>query len=143
MPLPIKTSIVLLLFLAAGAIAGGYGILSDPSGGFLKMSVRDLASSPFPNFLLPGIFLLVVLGFGSAVAALLLWKLPGRVSWLFAVGISASLLAWLAVQVAILGYRGLLQPLYAFLGLILLALLMTRTAREYGRVAALGRPTFR
>ena len=62
MPLPVKTSIVLLLFLAAGAIAGGYGILGDPSRGFL---------------------------------------------------------------------------------MILIALLMTRTAREYGRVAALGRPTFR
>ena len=49
MPLPIKTSIVLLLFLAAGAIAGGYGILSDPSGGFLKMSVRDLPSQERPR----------------------------------------------------------------------------------------------
>jgi len=80
MPLPIKTSIALMLFLAVGAIAGGYGILSDPSGAFLRMSARDLAGSPFPNFLIPGIFLLVVFGFGPVVGAFLLWRLPGRIS---------------------------------------------------------------
>jgi hypothetical protein len=138
MPLPIRASIVLMLFLAVSAIGGGIGILRDPSGAFLTMSARDLAGSPFSDFSIPGIFLLVVLGFGSAVAALLLWKLPGRISWFFAVGISATLLVWLAVQIAIIGYRGVLQPLYALLGMTMLALLMTRPARAYGRAPAPG-----
>ena len=80
MPVPIKTLIALLLFLAVGAIAGGSVILSDPSGAFAQMSPRDLAGSPFPDFFMPGLVLLIVLGFGSALAAFLLWKLPGRVS---------------------------------------------------------------
>ena len=143
MPVPIRTSVALLLFVAVSAIAGGYGILNDPSGGFLKMSTRDLAGSPFLTFLIPGLFLLVVLGFGSAAAAVLLRKIPGRVSWFFAVGISTVLLAWLAVQVAIVGYRGLLQVLYASVGVILLALLTGRTAREYRCAAEPGRPTYR
>jgi hypothetical protein len=140
MPLSIKILIALLLFLAVGAIAGGSVILSDPSGAFAQMSPRDLAGSPFPNFLIPGLVLLIVLGFGSALAALLLWKLPGRISWTFAAGISTALLIWIAVQVAIIGYRGWLQPFYASLGVAMLTLLTTRAARAYGRAPAPGHP---
>jgi hypothetical protein len=131
MPLPIRASIVLMLFLTVSAFSGGSVILSDPSGAFMKMSARDLAGSPFSNFLVPGLVLLGVLGFGSLIAALLLWKRPGRISWFFAIGISASLLIWLAVQVVIIGYRGLLQPFYASLGVTMVALLTARSARTY------------
>ncbi|MFI5098789.1 MAG: hypothetical protein ACHQT6_12520, partial [Candidatus Acidiferrales bacterium] len=109
------------------------GILRSPSGAFLKMSPHDLAGSPFSDFFIPGLFLLVLLGCGSAVAALLLWRLPGRFSWVVAVGISITLLAWLAVQLAIVGYRGFLQVLYGCLGVILLALLAVPSARVYWR----------
>lgn len=112
MPIALKLAIILLFFMAVSAMAGGYGILRNPTGVFLNMTPRDLAGSPISDFFLPGLFLLVVLGFGSAVAALLLWKFRGRISWMFAVGISITLLAWLAVQVAIVGYRGFLQVLY-------------------------------
>ena len=128
MPWPIKTAIALLVFLSLGAGAGGCAILADPSGAFLKMTPRDLAGSPFSDFLIPGLFLLVVLGFGSALAAFLLWKRPGRTSRLFALALSATLLAWIAVQVAVIGYRGLLQPLYGALGVTLLVLLTARSA---------------
>ena len=138
MPLPIRILIALLLFLAVGAIAGGSVILSDPSGAFAQMSPRDLAGSPFPDFFMPGLLLLVVLGFGSAVAAFLLWKLPGRVSWFFAVCISIALVVWIAIQIAIIGYRGWLRPFYASLGVAMLALLTTRSVRAHGRAAAPG-----
>jgi ABC-type multidrug transport system permease subunit len=134
MPMPVKVSIVLMLFLAANAIGGARGILSDPNGAFLNMSSRDLAGSPFSDFLIPGLVLLIVLGFGSAAAALLLWRLPGRFSWLFAVGISTSLVVWIAIQVAIIGYRGWLQPFCALLGVSMLALLMARTSRTHSCV---------
>ena len=137
MPLPITIAIVLLFLLAAGAIAGGDCILRDPRGTFLKMSPRDLEGSPFSDFLIPGLFLVIVLGFGSALAALLLWRMPGQFSWFFAAGISIALLVWLAVQVAMIGYRGFLQPLYACWALSLLGLLLTPAARAYGGAAFL------
>lgn len=130
MPLPIRITIGLLVFLSAGAVGGGAGILSDPSGGFLKMSARDLAGSPFSSFLIPGLFLLIVLGFGSGVAAFLLWRRPGRASWFAAAGISVALLIWLAVQVAVVGYRHWLQPFYAVLGVVMLALLMAGRGQD-------------
>ena len=131
MPVPVKVSIVLMLFLAVNAIGGGCVILSDPNGGFMKMSARDLANSPFSDFLIPGLFLLIVLGCGSAAAAFLLWRRPGRFTWLFAVGISITLVVWIAVQVAIIGYRGWLQPFCVSLGVGMLALLTARTSRAH------------
>ena len=56
-------------FIGLGAIAGGYMLVKDPSGGELGLPVSFLEGSPFPDFFILGLFLLLVNGIGSMVGA--------------------------------------------------------------------------
>jgi hypothetical protein len=53
--------ISVLLLLALGGFYGGIAMLADPTGVSLQLS-DVLPLLPVPNFILPGIFLLIVMG---------------------------------------------------------------------------------
>ena len=79
-PLSCKLLIFFQLFLGIGAVFGGTVLVIDPSGGLLNMPTTMLKHSPFKNFLLPGIILLVILGLVPIIIAFGLitgreWKL--------------------------------------------------------------------
>lgn len=60
-------------------------LLADPSGATLWLSTGQLASSPFVDYTLPGIWLLVLVGAPSLLAGfslLLRWNLSGQASLL-------------------------------------------------------------
>lgn len=87
----------------AGAMYGGYGLLADAGG----LGVREawLNGGPFPDYTIPGLFLLIVIGGGmllTAVCAAL--RLPRTRS--LALAMSAILLGWGIVETAVIGYRG-------------------------------------
>lgn len=44
-------------------------LVRDPSGSALRLPASLLEGSPFPNFLIPGMFLLAVNGIGSMIGA--------------------------------------------------------------------------
>jgi hypothetical protein len=136
--------ILALVILAIGAIPAGIGLASDPSGGNLRLSVDQLAVSPFPNYLIPGLFLSAVIGVWSLVVAYGLWKRPawpwtrplvgwtGRHwSWAAALLQGIILIAWIVVQVLIIGYASILQPIYFVFGLVILGLCLLPTVRAY------------
>ena len=52
----------LLGFLGLGAIGGGLTVIISPSGALVGMPLSMLDESPFTSFLLPGVFLFLVLG---------------------------------------------------------------------------------
>lgn len=54
-----------MVFLAVSGLAGGISLTADPTGGLLKMPLSFLEGTPFKNYLLPGLFLLIVLGITS------------------------------------------------------------------------------
>ena len=66
-----------LLFLALGGLYGGIAMLLDPSGGALQMA-EVLPLLPVPNYVLPGLFLLFVMGL---VPLLLIYGLLARPAW--------------------------------------------------------------
>lgn len=53
---------VLLFLLAANAFYGGISFILEPDGSLLKINPAWLEKSPFTNFLIPGILLLLFLG---------------------------------------------------------------------------------
>jgi len=90
--------------------------VADPSGGALGMPVELLARSPFSDFLVPGLTLLVVNGLGSLVGAALSlarWRWAGAL----AVALGAFLAAWIVLQVLWIGPIAWLQPLMLGSGL--------------------------
>lgn len=107
----------LLAFGALNAFGGGYYGLSGAKGVPLKW----LEGSPFRDYFLPSLVLLVVVGgsfLAAAVAVLTGWR-GGRA---LAMGASAIVLSWLAVQVWIIGYVSWMQPATAAVALVILGL---------------------
>jgi hypothetical protein len=64
-------SLVLLFLLGSSAIGGGWMLISDPSGFSMELPIELLNPTPFDNYLLPGIILLVAIGILSIVVAIL------------------------------------------------------------------------
>jgi len=56
------TAIALLSFLGFGGIYGGWILISDPSGGKFEWSLELLRGTPFGDYLIPGIVLMVFIG---------------------------------------------------------------------------------
>ena len=56
------TGVGLLLFLGFGGIYGGWMLVTDPSGGKFEWSLNLLEGTPFEDYLIPGIILMVFIG---------------------------------------------------------------------------------
>jgi hypothetical protein len=94
--------------VGVAAVFGGYGLLSDAEGLGAKQAWLD--GTPFPNYIVPGLVLLLVVGggmLGTAAAALLRSRLAG----LAALAMGLSLLVWGAVETITIGYQGAAQLL--------------------------------
>jgi len=113
---------ILQIFIGIGALPAGLLLVIDPSGEMMNMPLEMLAGSPFPNFLVPGLFLLAVNGIGNIIGAVVTFR-RHRWAGLVAMGLGAFLVAWIIIQVWIVKPPiHWLQALYFVLGLIELAL---------------------
>jgi hypothetical protein len=96
---------VLLAFGAINAFAGGYYGLSGASG----VPVEWLDGSPFANYFIPSLILLIVVG-GSFVTAAVAVFARFRIARPAALAAAVIVTGWLAAQVAIIGYVSWMQP---------------------------------
>lgn len=137
-PLALYALMLGLVFLGLGGIAGGYSLVLDPTGEGLGLPLSALDGSPFTDYLLPGLALLVLLGLFPLLVTAALW----RRSWwahLAAVLASVALLVFLAVEVMVVGYveQPQYQLVFGALGLVLLMLTLTPSVRSYCQKASL------
>ena len=94
-------SVFLLLFNGIGAFYGSFKFITDPSGASMGMSLLLLEHSPFTNYLIPGIILLIANGFLSfIVIALILHRVKVYPAAIMLEG--CVLFAWISVQVIML-----------------------------------------
>lgn len=112
---------IMHLFVGIGAIPAGYSLFTTPDGSFLGMTAESLEGSPFTDFFIPGLFLFIVLGLVNLFAAMLVFK-QHKHSGLAGLIMGLILVAWIVIQVAIIGLSSFLQPLFFFVGLIQLML---------------------
>jgi hypothetical protein len=120
--------VALLLVQALGGIAGGAALVKAPDGSNMKMSTSLLDGSPFSDYLIPGLVLLLVLGVLPLAAAVLLLVWP-RAGWYAAFVVGCGLVIWLAVELTIIlqkvlrgaGGQSLLLPVSV--GVVITALL--------------------
>jgi hypothetical protein len=103
-------------FTALGAIPAGILFLMDPSGAKMGQTPGMLANSPFTSFLVPGLFLLFVNGFGSATGAVLSF-LKHRHAALTGVLLGMILCLWIIIQVYMIGFTSWLQPAFFIVGI--------------------------
>jgi endonuclease/exonuclease/phosphatase family metal-dependent hydrolase len=144
-PKALVALVVVQLFQALGGLAGGAVLIASPDGHLMKMPLSNLDGSPFRDFLIPGIILFVVLGMGPLAAALVLVRRPRSATlervnpfpheywgWTLSGAIGAGLVIWIAVETLIVPYS-FLQPFYAGVGIVIIALTLVPSVRAYYR----------
>lgn len=104
-------------FVALNAFAGGVYGFRGADG----IPTEWLRGTPFDDYLVPSMILFVVVGGSSllAAAAVIRRSRAGR-AWALAAGF--TLMTWLGVQVAMIGYVSWMQPVFAAISLLELAL---------------------
>jgi menaquinone-dependent protoporphyrinogen oxidase len=120
-PLPFPT-LAVALCLAAGisALGGGAALVARPDGSAIGLPLWVLRHSPFHDFLVPGILLLLVIGVGNTWAAYrhaIRDPFAGFVS--FASGV--ALVVWIVVEMIMLRSMHNLQIAYLLLGTAIVA----------------------
>ena len=107
----------LLTFGALNALGGGYYGLTGAVG----VPTEWLEGSPFADYFVPSLILLVVVGGSFVVAAIAVFA--GLRGDRFAVFVAAFVvLGWLTVQIGIIGYVSWMQPATAIAALVVLVL---------------------
>jgi len=116
-----------MAFQGISGVAGGIGLVFDPSGESLGIPIEWLAGSPFRDYLVPGLVLLSVLGVVPLVVTWALWR---RRPWArpASLVVGMGLLIWIAVEVAVIGYQPdpPLQTIYGALGALIAALSLAK-----------------
>ena len=135
--------VLVLVFLALGGFSGGFPMLVDPAnGGYLEFG-EMLPDLPVSNFILPGLFLLIVMGM---FPLFLTYALIARPNWnwldrlfqwskhywawtgcLVLVGIIAI---WLAYEGWLIGWFPITY-ITAILGLLILLFAMMPSVRKF------------
>ena len=110
-----------LAFGAINAFGGGYYGLSGAPG----VPVEWLAGSPFKDYFIPSLILMVVVGgaFSFAAVAVVARSRVARVS---AFAARIVVLVWITVQLAIIGYVSWMQPATVIAGILVLMLAWLR-----------------
>jgi hypothetical protein len=115
-------------FIGLTAIAGGFRLVSNPSG-TLDIPLEWLSNSPFTNYFIPGLVLLIIIGFGNVLAGMVTF-LRKRYTGSLAVVLgtflilymTTFLILYMTIEVWFIDLRNFLQPLYFILGVIELIL---------------------
>jgi hypothetical protein len=92
---------ILVSFIAFTATLSGLLMISKPDGSILNLPVSLLASTPFNDYLLPGIFLTTLVGMVNLLAVFYnLQRHPSRYNWAMAAGFMISI--WILVQLLLI-----------------------------------------
>ncbi len=122
----------LIFFQGLSGLFGGAGLVLDPSGRSLQIPVGWLENSPFENYMIPGIILLIVLGVFPLLVLYALLKKITR-AWTGTLLLAIALLIWLGVEILIIGYQAdpPLQAIYGVVGVLMLLLVLLPSVRHY------------
>jgi hypothetical protein len=138
--------IVLLFFLGIGGMISGALLFAAPDGHLVGFTPGLLQGSPFPDFLVPGIVLFLLVGAFQFFTAIGLvtrtsWTGPDIINpfksfhwaWTASWAAGVIMLIWIAVETSLLGYISGLQPIIAIWGIVLIVLTLLPPVRRYYR----------
>lgn len=135
-PAAVWVLLVLLVAQGVSGLGGGLSLALAPDGSIMRMPTSLLDGSPFPDFLIPGLILLLVLGALPLVAAVGLW-LGRRWAWYAAFVVGCGLMIWILVELTIIPYD-ILQPIFGGVGVAIFVVSLLRPVRRFCGVALPG-----
>ena len=144
-PFTTNLLIFLIIFLSISALAGGWGLITDVSGANLGFTTQMLKNSPFSDFLIPSLFLLIFLGLLPLIVSYGLIKKPKlkmadkfslykkyHWSWNFSYYLGIVLIMWINIESLIVKEYTGLQFSYSVLGVIIIVLTnLNSTKKSY------------
>lgn len=136
----------LLGFLGLGAMGGGAVLVISPEGKLIGLPLSMLDSSPFNNYLLPGIILFLVLGIAPALLIpALLKKRESKFAerfnffkdmhwaWTYTIYIAFALIIWLQIQMEMIQAVSWLHTFYTFLAILIIFVSLLPQVRNFYR----------
>lgn len=131
-PLTINLLLASLMFQGLSGLAGGFGLMMDPSGNSVGLPGEWLQGSPFSTYFIPGLILFTILGIGPVIVFFWVRK-QHNLAWYGSMFIGLALVIWIGVEILIVGYHPTppLQLIYGLLGLIIIILALPASTRQY------------
>ena len=118
-----KLLIGLEVLVAVPAIVAGVLFLLDTDGRLLGMSTEALGESPFTDYLVPGLLLLVVVGLGFLGLAMWTWVRAPHAAELAVIG-GTGLVLFEAIEYLMIGFNAQ-QAIVAMIGVAIAATALT------------------
>ena len=126
--------LIVLGFLALGAIGGGIVLIISPTGKLIGLPLSEFNNMPFDSYLTPGVILFSVLGVIPSLLIIALIKKPrSRIaeqinifndmhwSWTFSIYIAFTLIGWIHIELIFLqGVVHWLQTFYMFYAVLII-----------------------
>ena len=130
--------------LSVGGFIGGISFVADPTGDGIGARLSWLDQTPVSDFLLPGLFLLVVYGLVPLLLMCgLVWRFSpgflrrvnGRIgyqwSWAGTIAVGSVLMIWIVYEFTVLPERMVLQPILLAVGALMVAIPLLPSMRRF------------
>lgn len=133
-PVSISILFVLIAFQGLSGMLGGAFLALDPTGESLHMPISMLDGSPFSDFFIPGLILLVILGIFPILILYGLWKKDRR-AWFGSLIVGFALIIWISVEILMIGYHTQppLQLIYGLVGFLIVDVALLPSVKKYFR----------
>jgi hypothetical protein len=112
---------VLTTFVTLTAVAGGMLLLMDQEGTSLHLTTSMLENTPFDDYLMPAILLLVLVG-GVNGVALISQLTKSSLFYPWTIAGAVVLIVWNIIQMLIFSGTSWLQLLFLFIGVFMVLL---------------------
>ncbi|MES2766509.1 MAG: hypothetical protein V4642_11600 [Bacteroidota bacterium] len=113
------TAIFLLVFNGVSALAGGYGLMSDPTGMHVGIPLNYLSLTPFTDFFIPGLLLFCSLGVMSLLVASAAMR-SSKYSPYYIVFQGGVCMIWIIAQMILVRELHSLHLLYGLIAFVLI-----------------------
>ena len=129
-----NTFLIVLGFLALGALGGGIVLIISPDGELLGLPLSEFKNIPFASYTIPGIILFSTLGVIPSLLIIALLKKPESKiadqinifkdmhwSWTYSIYIAFTLIGWIHIELIFLqGAVHWLQTFYMFYAILII-----------------------
>ncbi|MDR9755346.1 MAG: hypothetical protein RJR35_01140 [Thermoanaerobacterales bacterium] len=126
---------ILHIIVGIGALFGGMAAILSPSGKAVGISAAEaLKHGPFTDFLIPGIFLFVVLGVGNIIAFITA-KYKNKYQAYISGCLGVILCLWIIIQCYMLYTINALHIIFFIIGALQIFLSIKLTRNRIGKTA--------
>ncbi len=137
--------LIVLGFLALGAIGGGIVLIISPDGELLGLPLSEFKNIPFTSYLIPGIILFSILGVIPSLLIIALLKKPESKiaeqinifndmhwSWTYSIYIAFTLIGWIHIELIFLqGVVDWLQTFYMSYAILIIIIALLPQMRFF------------